>query len=390
MDDHDVVLPENMDHGKIIIGRLFDFIPDFEQKLRLSPSLTAFNNNGCNSVASKSTHIGKLSINEPLLKMIPNSQFNVRLSDGSAKGANTVEYTWIPTGDRNLVEKYFKAIPENERPIAGTEGAQDRRQKLQYQLPYHDSDPAAAKSLISESDKELHRKYVNIVKEKFVGVGQLVELNSDNSFGMNAANTVNKPYSSTAKCHQLCHTCHRPVLIGDVAIVTSHGASDEIWHPNCFQCEQCKQRLVDLLYFHKDGKYYCGRHFGDKMYPRCAGCDELIFSKEYTWAEESSWHYDHFCCFGCDKQLGGHRYMLRKEQPYCFDCYTSRFARTCLTCGSKIAPDEQRISFKDQHWHARENCFRCRKCGIVLLNRRFVAKNGKVFCSSECKYHYVE
>lgn len=54
---------------------------------------------------------------------------------------------------------------------------------------------------------------------------------------------------------------------------------------------------------------------------------KLIFSKEYTFAEEKSWHIDHFCCFGCDKHLGGHRYITKEDQSYCIDCYMEKFAR---------------------------------------------------------------
>lgn len=45
-----------------------------------------------------------------------------------------IEYTWVPTSDKTLIEKYFAALPEEERPISGTAGALDRRQKLQYQV----------------------------------------------------------------------------------------------------------------------------------------------------------------------------------------------------------------------------------------------------------------
>lgn len=53
-----------------------------------------------------------------------------------------------------------------------------------------------------------------------------------------------------------------------------------MWHPNCFRCQTCNQRLVDLLYFYKDGNYFCGRHFGESLYCRCAGCDEVNKSKQ--------------------------------------------------------------------------------------------------------------
>ncbi|RCN32082.1 LIM domain protein [Ancylostoma caninum] len=72
-----------------------------------------------------------------------------------------------------------------------------------------------------------------------------------------------------------CKSCVKPIPVGDVGIKTDHGPKDDIWHPNCFRCAQCDQLLVDMLYFYYQGKYYCGRHFADQQYPRCAGCDEV-------------------------------------------------------------------------------------------------------------------
>lgn len=59
--------------------------------------------------------------------------YNVKLEDIKEKNKMS-EYTWVPTTDRVLAEKYFNALPENERPIADTEGALDRRHKLQHQV----------------------------------------------------------------------------------------------------------------------------------------------------------------------------------------------------------------------------------------------------------------
>ncbi|VDD85954.1 unnamed protein product, partial [Enterobius vermicularis] len=233
------------------------------------------------------------------------SQYNVTIENTGEENA-IIEYTWVPTSDKTLIEKYFAALPEEERPISGTAGALDRRQKLQYQV----------------------KSFLKIIDYCFSSLRIFI-------------------YSSK----------HCTMKIGEVGIVTDHGKKSEIWHPNCFRCHTCQQRLVDMLYFYKDGDYYCGRHYGDTMYPRCAGCDELIFSKEYTFAESKNWHFDHFCCFGCDKQLGGHRYMVRDDQPYCFDCYMTKFAKCCQTCHGKIAPDQQRISYKELHWHASGRCF---------------------------------
>lgn len=56
--------------------------------------------------------------------------------DDYGEHEKAVEYTWVPTTDRVLAEKYFSALPLKERPIAGTEGALDRRHKLQYQVSF--------------------------------------------------------------------------------------------------------------------------------------------------------------------------------------------------------------------------------------------------------------
>jgi len=42
---------------------------------------------------------------------------------------------------------------------------------------------------------------------------------------------------------------------------------------------------------------------------------QLIFSGEYTKAMNKDWHSDHFCCWQCDGQLTGQRYILRDDHP---------------------------------------------------------------------------
>jgi len=55
---------------------------------------------------------------------------------------------------------------------------------------------------------------------------------------------------------------------------------DRLWHPACFVCCTCSELLVDMIYFWKKGKLYCGRHYGDSVKPRCGGCDEVGVGKE--------------------------------------------------------------------------------------------------------------
>ena len=51
--------------------------------------------------------------------------------------------------------------------------------------------------------------------------------------------------------------------------------SNALWHPGCFCCNDCKELLVDLVYFYKDEQIYCGRHHAEKYRPRCCACDEV-------------------------------------------------------------------------------------------------------------------
>lgn len=62
---------------------------------------------------------------------------------------------------------------------------------------------------------------------------------------------------------------------GDPAIYAERAGYDKLWHPACFTCSTCGELLVDMIYFWKNGKLYCGRHYCDSEKPRCAGCDEV-------------------------------------------------------------------------------------------------------------------
>ena len=39
-----------------------------------------------------------------------------------------------------------------------------------------------------------------------------------------------------------------------------------------------QELLVDLIYFYKDRKLYCGRHHAETLKPRCSACDEVRYS----------------------------------------------------------------------------------------------------------------
>ena len=136
-----------------------------------------------------------------------------------------------------------------------------------------------------------------------------------------------------------CAGCGQRMGPGEVAIFAERAGQDKCWHPGCFACCECGEILEDLLYYYSYGQLFCGRHFAAKMnIPRCAACDELIFSVEYTAAEDRFWHVKHFCCWICDMPLAGHKYIPVEGMPHCLGCWQSHHGKTCHTCGGVIHP----------------------------------------------------
>ncbi|XP_055795318.1 testin-like [Salvelinus fontinalis] len=190
----------------------------------------------------------------------------------------------------------------------------------------------------------------------------------------------------TGPCGQYsCHQCQLPMRQGEPAVYAERAGYDKLWHPACFVCCTCSELLVDMIYFWKKGQLYCGRHYGDSEKPRCGGCDELIFSNEYTQAEDQNWHLKHFCCFDCDCVLAGETYVMENNKPVCKPCYMKSHAVVCTACQNPVEPEAQRVSYGEFCWHAEPQCFQCSCCAKCLIGERFMAIQGMLFCSVECK-----
>ena len=121
------------------------------------------------------------------------------------------------------------------------------------------------------------------------------------------------------------------------------------------------------------------RHYAEKMKPRCATCDELIFAGTYTRAMDRDWHSHHFSCWHCDAKLTGQKYVLTDLRPTCITCYESHFASKCQSCGKMIGLECRDVSYKDLHWH--EDCFKCGACGASLLQQPFAATSSQLVCA---------
>ncbi|XP_034341520.1 testin-like [Arvicanthis niloticus] len=310
---------------------------------------------------------------------------------------NTVTYEWSPSvQNQALARQYMQMLPKEKQPVSGSEGAKYRKKQLAKQLPAHDQDPSKCHELSRKEVKEM-KKFVKKYKSEALGVGNLKlpsEINAQYDKVNNSARDRNttevvgsKDKSKESKKIQyFCYCCKHPMKEGEPAIYAERAGYSKLWHPACFICSICGEILVDMIYFWKNGKLYCGRHYCDSEKPRCVGCDELIFSNEYTQAENQNWHLKHFCCFNCNKVLAGKVYVMVRSKPVCKPCYMRNHAVVCQGCHNAIDPEEQRVTYKQFSWHASTGCFLCSCCSKCLIGQKFMPVEGMVFCSMECKY----
>ncbi|XP_034133255.1 prickle planar cell polarity protein 3 isoform X7 [Drosophila guanche] len=273
--------------------------------------------------------------------------------------ARDLGYTWVPPGVRasSRINRYFELLPEEAVPRLGSEGACSRERQIAYQLPKQDLSLEHCKHLEVQHEASF---------EDFV--------TARNEIALDIAYIKDAPYD------EHCAHCDNEIAAGELVVAAPKFVESVMWHPKCFSCSTCNSLLVDLTYCVHDDKIYCERHYAEMLKPRCAGCDELIFSGEYTKAMDKDWHSGHFCCWQCDESLTGQRYVIRDDHPYCIKCYENVFANTCEECNKIIGIDSKDLSYKDKHWH--EACFLCFKCHLSLVDKQFGAKADKIYCGN--------
>ncbi|XP_076630715.1 four and a half LIM domains protein limpet isoform X2 [Colletes latitarsis] len=264
---------------------------------------------------------------------------------------------WAPPGlPAHKVEEYFSMLPEISVPRLGTPGERYRDRQLAIQLPKQD--------LATAYCRHLNPKRASSADD-FMAARNEIALDIGN-------------VQEVLECDIDCGACHAPLEYGSLAVSASK--LDLLYHPRCFRCSECKELLVDLAYCVHYDTLFCERHYAEQLKPRCAACDELIFSGEYTKAMNKDWHSGHFCCWQCDESLTGQRYVLRDEHPYCIKCYESVFANGCEECNKIIGIDSKDLSYKDKHWH--EACFLCNRCRVSLVDKQFGSKVDKIYCGN--------
>ncbi|KAL1239914.1 Prickle-like protein [Trichinella spiralis] len=283
-------------------------------------------------------------------------------------GCAIEDYAWVPSGLHPwMIQQYFSRLPEKKIPYVKSAGERWRVHQLLLQLPPQDNDARYCRSLSAKEEKEL-RIFSQRRKREALGRGTVQMLHR------------------LLRRDMACRQCCQRFQIGEVAVFAHRLNSTTAWHPCCFVCHTCQELLIDLIYFHKDGNIYCGRHHAEILKPRCAACDEIIFADECIEAEGQSWHLNHFTCFECSVCLGGSRYVMRDSHPVCLPCYRTVYEQQCFACHQEIAETDARMSYGQRQWHANNSCFSCQTCGVPLLGRAFCSQTDGLYCGDAgCK-----
>ncbi|XP_076124642.1 LIM and cysteine-rich domains protein 1 isoform X1 [Alosa pseudoharengus] len=228
---------------------------------------------------------------------------------------HTITYDWAPPGlTQKLAMQYMELLPEERRPVAGTEGAMHRRRQLVRQLPLHDHDPLHCHNL-SDAELQAMATFVKNFKEQVLGVGE-VSLPGEREKAQEKSESPAEPSQtiqpitngtlekSDKKSEYRCSGCGELAAEDSLVVYAERAGYQKLWHPTCFICAECGEGLVDLVYFWINGRLLCGRHYGQSGRPRCPGCDELIFSELYHKGEDGQlWHKEHYCCWECGQNL---------------------------------------------------------------------------------------
>lgn len=341
-------------------------------------------------------------------------------------------YAWFPVGvSAAQIEAYFKAIPAACVPRFGTSGEKWRAAQLEAQLPKHDTNVNAC-SALSVAEKEAFKKFNELRIKTAFDIGEIMPCPNINKaskdcpecylrddgqhwayctkyskkLAANPASRIQKPLTRTNTSPSKdygargrpsggrCGACMESLAEGELVVRVARYAGGPIYyHPRCLLCSQCGVLLVDMRCYLDVGKeerghagaeerLFCERHWADNRKPRCAGCDETIFEKEYVFEGEKAYHKRHFCCAVCDTNLTETQtFVPHLGNPHCFECYLEHFADTCAECTCAINPAPGcggKISHGNKHWH--RACFVCKICKTALSGKPCMPRSDGLYC----------
>ena len=176
------------------------------------------------------------------------------------------------------------------------------------------------------------------------------------------------------KCNK-CNSCFKPK--SGLLTYKKIPNNETYFHPECFVCTKCNQRLSDGFY-EQDGILICiscNKEELKKNAKTCAKCNELVMTNFIEYLGQI-FHKGCLKCILCAEVLDNRYYIFNEIQPLCELCNKKeklKNARTCFKCTNLIT--DYGLSFLDRDYH--ENCLTCSTCNIVLKSSNLLTNSTK-------------
>ncbi|KAJ8381050.1 hypothetical protein SKAU_G00018280 [Synaphobranchus kaupii] len=154
-------------------------------------------------------------------------------------------------------------------------------------------------------------------------------------------------------------------------------AMGKSWHPEEFNCAQCRGSLADVGFVEERGAVYCEHCYEEFFAPTCGRCQYKILGEVIN-ALKLTWHVSCFLCASCHQPIGNSTFHLEDGEPYCERDYYNLFGTSCRGCDFPIEAGDKFLEALGGTWH--DTCFVCAVCCASLEGQTFFSKNGKTLC----------
>ncbi|KAI8987870.1 hypothetical protein BDF20DRAFT_814878 [Mycotypha africana] len=111
-----------------------------------------------------------------------------------------------------------------------------------------------------------------------------------------------------------CRSCHQPVE--NEAVSAMDGKLEGKWHMACFNCQICHEPFPDNTFYVFDHQPYCKKHYHLLNNSLCSRCHEGIENLCALTAEGWRFHPSCFTCEVCQQRLGDTYYVF-ENRIYC-------------------------------------------------------------------------
>eukprot|EP00906_Rhabdomonas_costata_P021330 RCo030979 len=139
-----------------------------------------------------------------------------------------------------------------------------------------------------------------------------------------AASGASSAQPESTPAEELCHGCHKPLK------ETRKIAMDDApWHPECFTCDVCKEVINDSVFVLVEGKQ---AHDRCRKKPNCVKCGKPI-PLTVLQALGGEYHPECFTCGKCHEKIVDPNFFLVGAEPVHEKC-AEKFS--CAACSKDI------------------------------------------------------